>query len=967
MDGEHGTSPSMLCPDLVDRTRELTALRDRLASASDGHGGVLVLRGEPGTGKTRLLREAVALAHDLGVRVLAGRSVPDRGSVPYRPLTEAFLAAFRSVPRPTSPELAGFGAHLGRLVPAWSAAEAGVDDSPLMMGEAVVRLLRPMGPCLLVLEDLHWADAETVAVLDHLADALTGESTLVLGTTRVEGALTEVLERLVRRDPSSVLPVAPLEDGGVDRMVTSCLATPAPPPEVGAFLRARSEGIPLVVEELLAGLVTAGELRLEQGRWSSPGELTARVPASLRESVARRLAALDPVTRRVVGAAAVLGRRFDWELVPGIADVDGRAAADALRTLVDRQLVEVDGHGFAFRHALTREAVLDDLLPPDRRELARRARPVVERANPGLPGSSCELVAELAEAAGDPVAAASYLVESARRALADGAVASAEITVRRARRLAGDDEAVRRDVDEVAVDVLVAAGKPREALEIGRGVASRMGDTGVAPERRVALLLTLARAAVGAGDVPGAVGDLAAARAAADGHVDDALAARITAVDAHVALEQGRADDAETLARGAVDAAVATGQPAVECEGLEVLGRIARDLGPGASTGWLERAARVAERAGLATWHLRARHELALRTWEPEALRATRDLAARYGALTTVAVMELSLADLALGDFDRAESLRAAQACVDASTRYGLATAPVAHLWLAGAHALAGDDTAMQVALDRALAPDPADPRVLGDLYGRVLATRSFVADDLGALRDQLDTMIGHVRAADPGRSVFPGRVLWAMVHTAEDDDLGVAARAENADATEHIDMAVFRCTADMIEAVADGRAGAGADAASLMERARATDLSAGVLGLRHGVQLLAARAAIRDGWGDPVAWLRETEAFFATRGHERTARRCRLLIGEAGAPVPRRGRGTSVVPAALRALGVTSREVDVLELVALGLSNREIGARLFLSPRTVERHLGSLFARTGLHDRGALGALARSHGVQDG
>ena len=104
MDGEHGTSPSMLCPDLVDRTRELTALRDRLASMSDGHGGVLVLRGEPGTGKTRLLREAVELAHELGVRVLAGRSVPDRGSVPgHRPLTEAFLAAFRSAPRPTSP------------------------------------------------------------------------------------------------------------------------------------------------------------------------------------------------------------------------------------------------------------------------------------------------------------------------------------------------------------------------------------------------------------------------------------------------------------------------------------------------------------------------------------------------------------------------------------------------------------------------------------------------------------------------------------------------------------------------------------------------------------------------------------------------------------------------------------------------------------------------------------------------
>jgi DNA-binding NarL/FixJ family response regulator len=87
--------------------------------------------------------------------------------------------------------------------------------------------------------------------------------------------------------------------------------------------------------------------------------------------------------------------------------------------------------------------------------------------------------------------------------------------------------------------------------------------------------------------------------------------------------------------------------------------------------------------------------------------------------------------------------------------------------------------------------------------------------------------------------------------------------------------------------------------------------------------------------------------------------------MGEAGAPIPRRGRGASVVPASLRALGVTSREVDVLGLVALGMSNPEIGARLFLSPRTVERHLANLFARTGVHDRAALGELARVHGVQ--
>ncbi|MDN5929961.1 MAG: helix-turn-helix transcriptional regulator, partial [Pseudonocardia sp.] len=87
----------------------------------------------------------------------------------------------------------------------------------------------------------------------------------------------------------------------------------------------------------------------------------------------------------------------------------------------------------------------------------------------------------------------------------------------------------------------------------------------------------------------------------------------------------------------------------------------------------------------------------------------------------------------------------------------------------------------------------------------------------------------------------------------------------------------------------------------------------------------------------------------------------------DAGAPVPRRGRGTSTVPVTLRALGVTSREVDVLRLVVDGLSTREIGDRLYLSPRTVERHLGSLFDRTGVRDRAALRELARAHDLQTG
>ena len=93
---------------------------------------------------------------------------------------------------------------------------------------------------------------------------------------------------------------------------------------------------------------------------------------------------------------------------------------------------------------------------------------------------------------------------------------------------------------------------------------------------------------------------------------------------------------------------------------------------------------------------------------------------------------------------------------------------------------------------------------------------------------------------------------------------------------------------------------------------------------------------------------------------YDRIVRRCRNLLGAAGAPIPRRGRGDSEVPEELRALGVTSRELDVLKLVAEGLTNREISERLVLSPKTVERHLSSLFDRTGRRTRGALAELLR-------
>jgi DNA-binding CsgD family transcriptional regulator len=210
---------------------------------------------------------------------------------------------------------------------------------------------------------------------------------------------------------------------------------------------------------------------------------------------------------------------------------------------------------------------------------------------------------------------------------------------------------------------------------------------------------------------------------------------------------------------------------------------------------------------------------------------------------------------------------------------------------------------------------------------------------------------------------VYPGRILWALLHTIDDDDLGAAARAEFAEDARRLDLPMFHSSGELIDAVALGRTGQMAAASARFGPAY-DELTAAPMGagLTHAFAVLAARAALRDGWGEPLRWLRGAEAFFGGRGYDRLARRCRILLGEAGAPIPRRGRGDSEVSPGLRARGVTSREVDVLKLVAAGRTTKEVAEALFLSPKTVERHLSSLFTRLEVTNRRQLAEQAAPH-----
>jgi DNA-binding CsgD family transcriptional regulator len=959
----------MLCPVLVGREAEVQVLLDALDRVAGGHGGTFFVVGEAGVGKSRLVHEVSRRAVSRGLPVLTGRAVAGSVPVAFRPLAEALLGELRRRDRLDLPELRPFRPALGRLVPEWLSREPtpGV-ESPVVLGEGLLRLLRALAGergCLLVLEDLHWADSESLAVLEYLADNVAAERIVCLSTFRreVEGAGREFIGALVDRRAARVVELARLDDQAIIRMARACGGAATLPAAIEAFLGARADGLPFLVEELLAGLVGSGVLVERDGHWSAIDPIGWRVPPTFADAVGRRLDALAARTRGVLHAAAVLGRRFDWSLLPAVTGLDDAEVAAALRQAVGAQLLTAEADGF--RHALTRDAVLGDLLPPERASLAGRALAAVEQAHPELPGAWCELAAELAEAAGDRQRAAGLQLEAGRRAMAAGALTTAEATLRRAGQLVPDDPVLAVPIEDALTDVLALAGRVDEAFELGERLLARLDLASRLPAGGAELHLRLARAGVAAGRWRVAADHLAAARGVA-ADLPAGLSARLDALDAQVALGQGRLSQAGRLAAAALAVAERAGLPAVACEALEVAGRVARQRDLQAAEASFARGLAVATAHGLGLWRLRALHELGtvdqLRTESVERLRQARELAVEVGAPALVATLDLQIAAGLIKQFRPDDGLAAARSSAEASRRLHLVTLPMALVYQAAAHAQLGQEEEMEACLAEALALVPDDLDVHGSAWGHCRATSSLLAEDRKQALTEMTTG-ARLLQRSPATVAPPFLGLRVLLLAVDGDDATARAEAERvrgSGATRHQIVASLLGYAD---AVLLGRAGQGAEATAAFAAADG-EMGPLVAWYRQYARRLAAEAALADGWGAPVAWLREAAAFFAARGEQPVAAACRALLRRAGAPVPRTGRGDSVVPANLRALGVTSREADVLALLAEGLTNRELAARLYLSPRTVEKHVGSLLAKTGCRRRAQLaGYSARLSG----
>jgi predicted ATPase len=377
----------VLCPVLVGRDGELAELDAALQAARIGHGRVVVLTGEAGIGKSRLAQALAARARLTGVTVGTGRAVEAATQLAFRPLGEALHAVVREQGPPADPELRPFRAVLSLFVSEWAQDGARLLEPGLVMLEGIHRLVRSAGKAhglLLVLEDLHWSDADTLAAVEYLADNIGSERVLCLCTVRsgVPGGATDKLVRLAGRRAVVPVELGRLPDDQVEQMARATLGTEAPSPAVLDALRRRAEGVPFLVEEMLSAYVAAGGEPDASAEWWIARRIVEALPPSLRDLVRGRLRSLDQAAQAVVCAAAVLGRTFDWPLVAPITGLDRAAVLGGLRAAVAAQLlVGADGHdvdAFSFRHALMREAVLGELLPPERAELSHRAANAIE-------------------------------------------------------------------------------------------------------------------------------------------------------------------------------------------------------------------------------------------------------------------------------------------------------------------------------------------------------------------------------------------------------------------------------------------------------------------------------------------------------------------------------------------------------------------------------------------------------------
>lgn len=399
-----------LCPTLVGRDQQLFVLEDALLAAQRGESRFVAVGGEAGVGKTRLVTELAKRARALGCQVLWGACSEVELPLPYLPIVEA-LGNYISGedPERLAAALGGARRELAQLFPQLadepSAGGGEPGQAKLRLFEAVVALLaipaREHG-LVLVLEDVHWADAATRELLDHLARRLTNTRSLLVVTYRDDELdrrhpLRPLLQTWRRSGVVEVVTLSPLEPAEVGEMIGAIVGEDVGS-EFPALMHVRTDGNPFVLEEMLKEVLDRGGLVTPDGSGAprSPHELD--IPATVRDTILSRLARLAPDQANVLEAAAVLGRTFDYGTLVAVTGASEATVREALSVGVAQQLLEeadATRASYRWRHALTQEAVADEIVLPRRQEIHSRAADAATAAG----GSAVDVARHLLEAA----------------------------------------------------------------------------------------------------------------------------------------------------------------------------------------------------------------------------------------------------------------------------------------------------------------------------------------------------------------------------------------------------------------------------------------------------------------------------------------------------------------------------------------------------------------------------------------
>lgn len=963
------TAPLRGVTAFVGRRAEVERLESVWAAVEDNRRHVVFVGGEPGVGKTRLVAEAASALREHGAAVLWGACREDL-DIPYRPfvaileqaLDQAPPEALREIPPEAAAPLLRLTATASRHWPGAAEPTSGDSESRPILFDAVLRVLLAVadqGPLVLAIEDLHWAPEPTLALLSHVVESTAGEKLLVLVTRRTTApdrtdAVTYALADLHRLDGVERIDLAGLTTEDVAEYLFRQPGVSRESARAAApVLRDQTGGNPFFLQEYWHDLATRGGL-------SAMRSTTAQAPRSVQDALERRLAAFRADHARVVEVAAVAGDVVDPSVLVQACDLDSEVVLEGIDFAVSAGLLvaDADDGGYRFAHALARQAVLDRMSSTSRAAAhARVAKVLEQRVAEDDPG----LVAQLAHhyvqarALGHGAKAVHYLVLAAQQAVRSIAPGEAAALYERAAQLHVAQGPPRVELLFAAAHCHMHAGDFTTARRLYADLGS-----GEAPRTRLL-------AAIGHEDAsarPGVNGQpslvmLSEALAGANLDPSDPLYVRAIASMGRAAAFTGDAQRASTLGEEALARARADGDEELVAHSL---GRaLWQGMTPQLAPALLARAVEL--------------YEIGSRLGDDDHLGP----AAFYRSVFAYIVGDESAWTSAQRDLTELALSRG-----QPFFRYVAGCSRYAHRYSVGDYSATERIVAWleQFNHDFDGATEGSwgvQQFMLRRVTGGLAQVRPLVTGDedfaghwlpgLLALYTELEMwaptarLLNHLcnRIDDYRAGAQWGGVLAFMSEAAVKLDDAPTARvlrpllAEYAGANLMAGqfVGVFG-SADRFIAELDSVLGA--PSADLhFERALAMDRRMGAV--THQAETLAA-------------WSRHRARGTGTAGGPSAAG----LADEAGALARRIGhsgvlRALDAVPAPAAVHpplpnGLTEREVEVLRLVAEGLSNREIGERLFLSANTAANHVRSILSKTNAPNRTKAAIFATEHGL---